>query len=418
MNLFLTLRHSFSRKFTNYILMQTTMPTKKNKHTRILLLFFSFILPFCHCQAQDSITLGCNAPRDGDRLRKLQIDVVSHGDRGKDAVWEVIRTDEGKGYTQEFFAKGDSMVCQEHSTNYYSTTCGDSLFLKSFRNRTTKMDYVKPVLHRTKTMAYGDSISSEFMARGTYCDKLHIGMWGRNSVVADATGIIINGEDTLRNILRLHRRTEFRRTSDTRHLPDTMFTDAYLRQCIDSLPCDNVCEDRYIWYKIGHRYPIMETVVTSHVQNDSIYGGIATSFLYLPEEQLSDLNTDLANEKVQERMRLRDEAASGRKPRDSFRDMAHDCSHGGTYDDFPIAVDARLDADGNRLLFDYVMKEEGELSLGIYTDGGATIAQRNFGKRHAGAYSEIIRLSEAINIGYVLIKIEFGEQNKVIKIRK
>ncbi|NPD80658.1 hypothetical protein HPS57_01480 [Prevotella sp. PINT] len=395
--------------------MLTTMLPKEPMDIRPLLLFLSIILSFAHSLAQDNITFECNAPRDGDRLRKLQIDVISHGDRGKDAVWEVIQADEGKDYTQEFFAKGDSIVCQEHNTNYYYMICGDSLFLTGFQNRTTKMDYVKPALYRTKAMAYSDSISSEFMARGKYCDKLHIGMWGKNYVVADATGIIINGEDTLRNILRLHRRMEFRRISDTKHLPDTMFTDAYLRQCIDSLPYDNVCEDRYLWYKLGYRYPVMETVVTSHVQNDSIHSGIATSFLYLPEEQRSDLNTDLANEKVRKQLRLRDEAASGRKPRDSFRDMAHDSSHGEAYDDFPVILNAALTNDNRRLNLTYKQTVPGKLQLIVCDTTGRPIGSASY-IRDIGCHTESITITSVPVDHIVVISLEINGQQSSNKI--
>lgn len=395
--------------------MHPIMPIKKATGIQILPLLLALLVPFCHCLAQDNITFACNAPRDGDRLRKLQIDVVSHGDHGKDAVWEVIQADEGKDYTQEFFSKGDSIVCQEHNTNYYYTIYGDSLFLIGFQNRTTKMDYVKPAIHRTKAMAYGDSISSEFMARGYYCDKLHIGMWGRNSVVADATGTIINGEDTLRNILRLHRRMEFRRISDTKHLPDTMFTDAYLRQCIDSLQYDNVCEDRYIWYKLGHRYPIMETVITSHVQNDSIHSGIATSFLYLPEEQRSDLNTDLANEKVQEHLRLREEAASGRKARHSFRDMAHDNSNGGAYDDFPVILDAVPTNDNKKLNLTYSQTISGKLQLIVCDTTGRPIGSASY-IHDIGCHTESITLTSVPVDNIVIIHLEMDGQQSSSKV--
>lgn len=385
---------------------------------KFLVLLVFGIIPAFRCIAQCRITFELNAPRDGERLRKTQVDVVSQGERGSGAVWVIQEPEDTKEYTQDFSVRDDSIVCREHNTAYSYRIFNDSIVLTGFRNRTTRMDYIKPSINLMNGIAYGDSIHSDFMAKGKYCDRLNIGLWGRSYIVADAEGTIINGKDTLNNVLRLHHRRDFRRISDIRDLPDTMFTDTYLRQSIDSLPYDNVREDRYVWYRPGNRYPVMETVFTSHLYNDSVSSKTATTFLYLPEEQRSDLNTDLVNEKVLEHLNSSDGMVSGRKTHDGSGGMAYDDSQGGSHDEFPVMADARLNADGSQLLLEYVMKDEGELRLGIYTDGGAMLAQRHFGRRLTGAYSETIHLAKAIRSGNALINIVFGEKNKVIKINK
>lgn len=373
---------------------------------KFLVLLVFGIMPAFRCIAQCRITFELNAPRDGERLRKTQVDVISHGERGSGAVWVIQEPEDTKEYTQDFSVRDDSIVCREHNTAYSYRIFNDSIVLTGFRNRTTRMDYIKPSISLVNGIAYGDSIHSDFMAKGKYCDRLNIGLWGRSYIVADAEGTIINGKDTLYNVLRLHYRREFRRISDIKDLPDTMFTDTYLRQSIDSLPYDNVREDKYVWYRPGNRYPVMETVFTSHLYNDSVSSETATTFLYLPEEQRSDLNTDLANERLLAKMSYDENKTTSGKYSDGWT------SSDG---DFPVTMSTAMGNDGMSLRLTYRQTVSGTLKLVVCDMSGRPVGSASY-THDAGYFTETVIFTNIPEGNVVVMYMELNGRQSSSKI--
>jgi len=150
----------------------------------------------------------------------------------------------------------------------------------------SKTDYTKPLLRMKFPFEYGDSIAKPFMGKGVYCGDHHFLKRGATSVVADATGTLVVGEnDTLRNVLRVYTLKSYSICMDMN--PAALDT-AKLRQVI---------EERYEWYARGYRYPILETITSTSYHNLNALGTTRRAWCSLPSDMLS-LN-DSVNHEVQ-----------------------------------------------------------------------------------------------------------------------
>ena len=231
---------------------------------------------------QPHISLDSNSLRNGDILHRIQAAYSNPGPGGEDCVWQLgIADKQNPEFIQKIVTSGDTIAILGQERIIHYIVRGDTLWYKGEQGRRSYRLFspLRPYLHYP--FQYGDSISGGYYGEGMDENlKLEIFGWGRSA--AEGLGILTDGTDTLKNVIRLH-------------LSDN-FTEVYNNEYSISMH-----EDRYLWFCVGCRYPVMESVRRSMLTNDTTILPLdSITYLYLPEMQ-TELKEDFANDSVKER---------------------------------------------------------------------------------------------------------------------
>lgn len=343
----------------------------------------------------------CNLMRPGDAFDMTAIPVINPGVRGTGQIWHIPTDIDGNDHSRKYLMKGDTLVCLEYPEYLTYDIKGDTLLLTSVENREMRIDYDRapPVLRLP--MAYGDSVFSPTSGRGLYGKRIYIGHRGTAYTVADGTGILACGTDTLRHVLRVHSRHEYRRimSPDTTQVAAWMASDDLIN---DSLPV--FTEERYSWYRAGSRYPVMESVTISTSIEGSNLPLSSETLLYLPELQRTDLGEDPENRALLARIALTD----GNTPSES---EYHD-----TPGNFPAAVDAMIGSDGNTVNVTFSLDMEADVRLGIFDSLGRSLSSITRLSTPPGTHHECLTLTSAPS-GNALLTVWVNDANMTFKVR-
>lgn len=364
------------------------------KSIKISSIIIGIICPI-FLKAQHTLEYSCNIFRDGDYLDKVQIPYVEPGERGENTAWHYDNSFlDAKGYSQTYRITGDSLLCIEHETEYHYFLENDTLFLKGFENRTTRIKYEVPRIVQVFPFQYGDSISGTYSGSGIYGEKLHIRFSGTNYLVADGWGTLYNGEDSLDNVMRIHQHSEFFQSSTIDSIPDINSDSSE-----NNLPL--MIEDRFLWYRKGSRYPIMESIESTNITNGAKKLRFATSFLYLPKTQTYGLNTDLENEK-----KLKELSRNF-----SHKDIAtnNGLSH--------LNIKAELNSDGKSLKLEYQLHENVSLSFHAYDNISRLLAATSYSNRTAGLHNETLNFTSLPIGDIILLYIKIEDKLQLLKVQ-
>lgn len=351
--------------------------------------------------AQETVTVERNFPRDGDRLERAEVPFIPPGKGGEGTVWHCsFPASLAKSRPSSYRVRGGQASRLEEGTLYHSRLSGDSLLAAGFENRSTALEYAVPPLLLECPLAYGDSTGGVYGGQGIHGSRLHWAVWGRNHSVADGTGVLTDGTDTLRHILRVRLHREFATATARDTFPASLFRPDSIAARVDTATGKTV-ENRWLWYKAGCRYPVMETVEGRKAEGGKETRVYAATYLYLPDAQRLGLDSDLANELLEE------ELASHGTPGTAFSDDGS----------FPIAMDAQLGAGGKSLSLHYELSAEGPVSFYVYDSTGRLLAQAAYPSRPAGTYDEMLRFA-ADPVGSVLaLTMQAGGQWQTVKVR-
>lgn len=347
-----------------------------------------------------SLNRECNSPRPGDSFTMSEIHALPPGGRGTARVWHLPDAD-GTDHRRTYLSKGDTTVCLEYPEYLTYSAVTDTVRLTSAENREMKVSYdLAPPLLRLP-MAYGDSISSPTSGTGIFGKRLYIGHRGTAYSVADGTGMLTDGTDTLRHVLRVYTRHEYRRVMD----PDTARVSAWmsLPALPDSLPL--FIDERHSWYAAGSRYPVMERVASMMVYGGDTVMTRAVTLLCLPELQRTDLGDDTPNSALLARITA---AESGQ--RDGPTPDAD--SPGG----FPATVDAVLGADGRTVNVTYTLDTAADVRLGVFDALGRALCSVTRESAAPGTHSECLALTSPPS-GNALLTVWVGDDNMTFKVR-
>ena len=246
-------------------------------------------------QAQSMLTHDSNGLLEGEFARH-SIDFFDAGQGGENLLWEYpIDFIEDNERTVNVVADflGVYRMTDDNHAEYYleqaDSTSGTTTwqqFQCSEENPLSKTEYMKPLLRMKFPFEYGDTITRQFMGKGVYCGDHHFLKRGATTVMADATGsLVIGEEDTLRNVLRVYTLKSYSICMD---LNAAALDTARLRQVI---------EEKYEWYARGYRYPVLQTKTSTSYANMQALGTTHTAWCSLPSDMLS-LN-DSVNREVQ-----------------------------------------------------------------------------------------------------------------------
>ena len=331
--------------------------------------------------AQETLTREGNEWRQGDRLTRVQVEYVCPDDGGSGQVWRLGQvTKKSEEHRESVASNGDTVAVFLPDRIVHYVVHGDTLWDKGEQQRRTYRicQEERPVLRYP--FAYGDSLGGTFLAKGVD-DGIELTVNGFGYTVADGTGILVDGADTLRHILRLHLMDDY--TEDYGGQAQLHYR-----------------RDKYQWYMTGWRYPVQESVHWSMVEGDTAVTALdSVTYLYLPDMQL-ELAEDLLNDSIRQKVALWD-AQNGKE--------------GGISALADIA--ATLSPDGRTLTIDYTLTEGAtDLTFLACDVMGNVLGSKRIDNIEAGDHQVTLTLSRKPVGNAVLLHIESGEEKQSMKV--
>ena len=330
--------------------------------------------------AQVSITTTTNSFRHGDILCRVEIPYESEGERGETSVWTLPAIpDDSPDYLQAIRSNGDTIVIYEQGRMLHYLMRGDTLYNKGEQSRRSYRILSQERPELVYPFQFGDSISGSYEGDCQYED-IRYAVSGSGYTVADGTGILTDGEDTLRHVLRLH-------------LHD-YFVDDYGNETKDRWS-----RDCYRWYCMGYRYPVMETVITYLLDGAEQEQISSATYLYLPVMQM-ELNEDVPNEELLARLEADGSSSQGGQ------------GGGGSL----ASVDASLSPDGQSLTISYSLNSTSDITFYACDIMGNVLGTAHYEDREAGVWQEFLTLSRRPIGNALMLSIRCGDEIQCMKV--
>lgn len=343
--------------------------------------------------AQTSITSQYNGYRDGDKMYRIVADYKSVGNRGENCMWELPPAKKDNNYVkQTIILKNDSLTIVEGDLMLHYIATDKTVSMRGFQKRDICSVQDKPLLELKYPFAYGDSIAGTYSRKTTYFDTFTIGGEGYSYTVCDGRGVLTDGDETLKDVLRVHHHNTIISKYDN--------MDGEEAEPIVS----EVTEDKYLWYYSGCRYPVMDTrIITSKSNGKTVSDTIFTS-LYMPDIQLSELAYDDANSQL---IAQREN-----------REQSPDQNGGGNEDEtpFPVTMSASLQANGREISLDYLVAEDTDATFYAYDLAGRMLGCVAHTSISKGEYHETMALDRRPINGVVMLAMIAGEKKQVVKV--
>ena len=268
---------------------------------KICFLVLSFFSSFLSSSAQE-LSASTNLFRDGDALIKQELDFKSPGRKGEKVVWDFSQLSfKDKEYRCEYTANGDSLFeMLTPSATYIYKLEQDTLLKTGYEMPNLSMKYVVPQRILKFPFCYSDSMSSCFVALGTYSHLLRMHVYGHSTVAADATGILLLPDGTgYGNAIRIHDHTVYGERMYS--LSDGIMEMMTAGDVMKRLDSDSVkwIVDTYQWYARGYRYPVFETIETRICNKGDSLQHFRNAY-YIARDVQEDLYTDEVNERLRE----------------------------------------------------------------------------------------------------------------------
>ena len=251
-----------------------------SKTTFIRLLgMLGLLLQIFQVKAQSQITSETNMFRCGDSIALHKIEYLQPGGVGEEQVWDFRNMEiQGNPHFIRFVCDTDSITIlgQEPQCLRKYIAHDDTLFMLGYETRLQTINYENPFTILPFPSSYGSYNEQPFHSIGTYSKKYVIESRGTSETEADATGIILyNENDTLRNVLRVHRISS---AGIWQYLPGDSI--------VDTLNVKQRIEDHYLWFARGYRYPVFETISTTIFNDLSPVSCQQVSYCSLPSDQM------------------------------------------------------------------------------------------------------------------------------------
>lgn len=380
------------------------------KHYLMILAVGLFCEPIS-LKAQNPLTPETSLPRNKDEVVKQQVSFCAPGDSGRNVTWD-FREIEFLDIVQRVSYKGraDSILCMyRNRTAYKYRLSGDSLLFLGYENPTTKIYFESPVPVIRFPFDYGDTISTPFIGNGGYSHVYSLKTYGHTKTSIDASGILLlPGSDTLRNVIRLHRRENIGQQIFTSGLStqnnDSSLTVSSIGQ---KLYNDSVTwrVDTYQWYLPGFRYPVLETVENTINLKDLSKRHFFVSTLFSPEEQLL-LKQDPENEQVREQIYFAEKALP---PKGNSE------SSSGLSDRF--SVSCKIDPVNSRATVYCNLNQSSKMEILLVNISGVVLYHEPSQTRNPGYYVSDIDYNRYPEKEFILTAIA-GDKRESWKIKK
>lgn len=344
--------------------------------------------------AQTAITSQRNGYRDGDKLYRIIADHASLGDRGEDCVWEIPSANKDDNFVRQTISmRNDSLTVAEGDFLLHYISTDKEVSMHGFQNRGMYSVQDKPLPELRFPFAYGDSIAGTYSRKTTYYDMFTIEGEGTCYTVCDGRGVLTDGNETLKDVLRIHHHNTT--VSNYNKVDGDKVTPVVAE----------VTEDKYLWYYPGCRYPVMDTRIISSRSNGKVVSDTAFTSLYMPELQISGLAYDDANNRI----------VAQRKSVGTSSDRGGNDDENGTQ--FPVRMSASLKADGREILLDYHVAADTDVAFYAYDIAGRLLGHISHASPGKGGHNEKMPLKYRPVNSIVMLTMVAGNMQQVVKVR-
>ena len=225
--------------------------------------------------AYGQVNLSDMEPMSADSLQKSVIRYFSPGNGGRDRIWDFSKKLGSRESSQVMFWKdstGVVSVMEPGRISYYRTT-PDTLILIGSESPLKIREYVVGKTAKKFPLEYGDSISEGFRCEGMYCGDHPFREAGTTTVRVDGVGsVVLSGNDTLRNVRRLHTIDAYSVCMDLSY------------EALDTARLTQVIDERYEWYLPDSQYPIIEAGTSTTYYDMDAIGTTKYAYCNLPED--------------------------------------------------------------------------------------------------------------------------------------
>lgn len=293
---------------------------------RLIFMTIAFMVALTAFSEKGVITKEANMMCDSDEIVLQGLCYFHAGEQGTGVLWDFsgLQGNDGCMTVRHYKDSLNHNVRIDGKSARYYSFVGDTLLLAGSETPLSRTDYERGLLAMRYPMAYGDSVSSAFSAHGIYCGDHYFRERGSSAVMADASGSIVLGGDTVRNVLRVY---------SLRSYSICMDIDS---AALDTTGLKQVIEERYDWYARGYRYPLFTTVTSTSYDNAIPVGTTQKAYCMLPDIQR--LHDDPYNSDVRKSDSI--EGARNRQREDIFHYSVK--QSGGT-----VTIEYSLDADAD-----------------------------------------------------------------------
>ena len=351
---------------------------------KILSTLFIALFPSLYLFSQVPLTTLNNTLRHGDILCKIEVPYVEQGDRGSDAVWHLPEIPEkGKEHLQTINSNTDTVAVYEEGRILHYLAKGDTLLLKGQQSPRAYRIYSQERPYMRYPFQYGDSISGNY--KGDCRDENeYYTLDGFGYTVADGSGCLTDGEDTLKHVIRLH------------------LSDDYVNTYSDGT-AEHLKEDRYLWYCAGYRYAVMESVKTSRYEKEGLVPTDSITYLYLPYMQL-DLAEDAANNHLIAELAAADAAREA---------LSHGQGVGAI-----TAIDAKLSPDGQTVTIQYQLGSDSDITFYACDITGSMLGSVMYQNRETGEWQDTLALDRRPIGNTLILSVRCGKEQFSLKVSK
>lgn len=314
--------------------------------------------------------------RAGDVLYKMKIEYMNVGGAGINQTWVLGNIEENsKDIVQGIVTKGDTVTVLEKGNISHYILRGDTLFEKGAQQKRSYRlyDTMRPLVRYP--FQYGDSIAGAYKGEGRE-ENLDVSVRGWGYTVADGTGILTVGYDTLHHVTRLHLSDDCVETYDNQQ-------EIHIKR------------ERYLWYCAGYRYPVMESVKwldASGVPTDSF------THLFLPVQQYS-LDEDMANSTLLDSLNMAETLKNAEK--NTIRELS--------------SIQAGLSSEGMTLIVNYVLNADSDIAFIACDIVGNVLANIRYRSKGTGEWQEHITLNRKPIGNVVMLNVQC--KNKKISMK-
>lgn len=345
--------------------------------------------------AQASITSEYNGYRDGDKLYRIVANDTTIGDRGVNCVWELPPAESDDNYfRQTIYLRNDSLTIVEGDLMLHYIATDRKLSLRGFQTRDMYSVQDSLSLELSYPFAYGDSIADSFSRRTTYYNTFTVEKNGSCYTVCDGKGVLTDGVESLKDVLRVHHHNTVTSEYDDRDGDDDQ-----LKHVVSE-----VSEDKYVWYYPGCRYPVMDTRIITCKENGETVSDTTFTSLYMPELQLSELSYDDANSQL----------IAQREALENASNQSGNGDENGS--SFPITMSATLLPGHSEISLNYTVSEDTDAAFYAYDMAGRLLGCVTHLSLSEGEYHETMVLDKRPINNIVMLTMIAGDQKQVIKV--
>lgn len=366
----------------------------------ILILTFALVLSI---QAQ-------NEYRIEDNLHTQQVSYMSFEQlKGQGLVWnmndcKVLNAD----YSVKFVANRDSFFHAplsrlEAGTNYRYDIHDNTMFLKGFKNKTTRIKYDIPIATMRLPLVYNDELQGVYSGKGEDFMEHYVRIFGNyhTKVCGKGTLVTLDG-DTIPNTLLLHSQRTISSTFSSlqEQLSRYGTLDSIPSLSPDSMPeivkndSDKLIMDTYSWFAPGYRYAVLETVKIYQAlpPNAPI---LQTAFYNAIDDQ-ANLFDDEENAAIRRAILKNDSPYLYASERMGQAGTSIICLND------KIRASISRNASGMRLSIDYKAESNDKFSVSLYNLSGMQLFGKDMGNKKKGFYNDYFVINSISKGVYVL----------------